>query len=403
VFFFRGVMMEEPSRRGGRPKGRGRGGRHHQREQATRSAASVAAEDDDDMEEDGKGWVTRCPCGRNDDDDGEFMIQCDKCSVWQHGNCVRIAKDSVPEKYECDQCNPVQYQERLAALRQGIKASTRGVKRKKHHTRPGAAVPLLPGSSSSGSGTVANTMTVGASASSASNSSSVVGIGGVGGRRASDADLMDPASKRQKVVPFDPRQSARVAEPMASPEDGDVNMDDDGTAGKMSREDRKLQQYLAMFNKLEGGTHTGIEKKRKSSQGGIGTPPDLLTASPGRGRGLSGLGGRRRRNSRAASFSNEELLDLDVLKSSPEILKQVYPMAPMYLGRKNWMIHTMNKLNATNISSTNASSANPSASSAFNTASAGVSTAKQVILPRQQEQAPGFWSVKKRMLAGNFT
>lgn len=46
----------------------------------------------------------RCVCDY-DDDDG-FTIQCEQCLVWQHAKCVGISKNSVPEQYFCEECNP---------------------------------------------------------------------------------------------------------------------------------------------------------------------------------------------------------------------------------------------------------------------------------------------------------
>ena len=72
--------------------------------EAPRSAEKhVAAED--------TGTI-RCICGI-DDDDG-FTICCDRCLIWQHGECVTIytrqqleKNDSLlPEMYLCDRCNP---------------------------------------------------------------------------------------------------------------------------------------------------------------------------------------------------------------------------------------------------------------------------------------------------------
>lgn len=39
--------------------------------------------------------------------DGEFMIQCENCHVWQHGACVGIKDQaSCPDKYYCELCKP---------------------------------------------------------------------------------------------------------------------------------------------------------------------------------------------------------------------------------------------------------------------------------------------------------
>ncbi|EPS42296.1 hypothetical protein H072_3737 [Dactylellina haptotyla CBS 200.50] len=44
----------------------------------------------------------RCFCGY-DQDDG-FTIQCDKCSHWQHGSCVKINPKNVPDTFICYYC-----------------------------------------------------------------------------------------------------------------------------------------------------------------------------------------------------------------------------------------------------------------------------------------------------------
>lgn len=71
-------------------------------------------EEDGEMEE-----VTRCICGNGelqipknshgefDNVDSGFFIQCETCSVWQHGYCVGIIdEETSPEKYWCEQCKP---------------------------------------------------------------------------------------------------------------------------------------------------------------------------------------------------------------------------------------------------------------------------------------------------------
>lgn len=79
----------------------------------------------DDFEEEDE--VTRCVCGHSDLDvttislqlttllqneyqikiDQGLFIQCDKCSVWQHGFCVGLFRnDDVPDKYWCELCKP---------------------------------------------------------------------------------------------------------------------------------------------------------------------------------------------------------------------------------------------------------------------------------------------------------
>ncbi|CAE6454768.1 unnamed protein product, partial [Rhizoctonia solani] len=44
---------------------------------------------------------------RYEEDLGNFIIQCEQCSVWQHGVCMGVANvDETPEHYYCEQCKP---------------------------------------------------------------------------------------------------------------------------------------------------------------------------------------------------------------------------------------------------------------------------------------------------------
>ncbi|CAB4254267.1 similar to Saccharomyces cerevisiae YPL181W CTI6 Protein that relieves transcriptional repression by binding to the Cyc8p-Tup1p corepressor and recruiting the SAGA complex to the repressed promoter [Maudiozyma barnettii] len=50
--------------------------------------------------------ITRCVCGEQEPaDESGLYIQCEQCSVWQHGFCVGIVEE-VPDKYWCEQCKP---------------------------------------------------------------------------------------------------------------------------------------------------------------------------------------------------------------------------------------------------------------------------------------------------------
>ncbi|XP_009471597.1 PREDICTED: PHD finger protein 20 [Nipponia nippon] len=46
--------------------------------------------------------VVRCVCEVKEEND--FMIQCEECLCWQHGVCMGLLEDNVPEKYTCYIC-----------------------------------------------------------------------------------------------------------------------------------------------------------------------------------------------------------------------------------------------------------------------------------------------------------
>ena len=34
------------------------------------------------------------------------MIMCETCKVWQHGFCMGVQEDAVPDEYYCEECRP---------------------------------------------------------------------------------------------------------------------------------------------------------------------------------------------------------------------------------------------------------------------------------------------------------
>ncbi|NXX95763.1 PHF20 protein, partial [Centropus bengalensis] len=46
--------------------------------------------------------IVRCVCEVKEEND--FMIQCEECLCWQHGVCMGLLEDNVPEKYSCYIC-----------------------------------------------------------------------------------------------------------------------------------------------------------------------------------------------------------------------------------------------------------------------------------------------------------
>ncbi|KAJ8370639.1 hypothetical protein SKAU_G00106670 [Synaphobranchus kaupii] len=46
--------------------------------------------------------IVRCICEVQEEND--FMIQCEECLCWQHGTCMGLLEDNVPERYTCYIC-----------------------------------------------------------------------------------------------------------------------------------------------------------------------------------------------------------------------------------------------------------------------------------------------------------
>ena len=108
--------MSEPPRRSQRAQPtKSEGGNTH----GQGNGEDIAADEEE---------ITRCICGHQDypgpplseafsgvhahaEDAGGLFIQCDGCSVWQHGGCVGIIEESrSPDKYYCEECKPKQHE-----------------------------------------------------------------------------------------------------------------------------------------------------------------------------------------------------------------------------------------------------------------------------------------------------
>lgn len=60
--------------------------------------------DEDILEGNETKFVVDCACGAKEND-GERMVTCDICEVWQHTRCVRIPNDEeIPSIFLCSRC-----------------------------------------------------------------------------------------------------------------------------------------------------------------------------------------------------------------------------------------------------------------------------------------------------------
>ncbi|PAV84853.1 hypothetical protein WR25_10091 isoform C [Diploscapter pachys] len=68
-------------------------------EEFTAEGQEFISEDEDASD------TARCYCGLTHYC-GWFMVQCDKCKKWEHGDCVDVSEDNQPDRYICTTCKP---------------------------------------------------------------------------------------------------------------------------------------------------------------------------------------------------------------------------------------------------------------------------------------------------------
>ncbi|RUS16061.1 hypothetical protein BC937DRAFT_91644 [Endogone sp. FLAS-F59071] len=85
---------------------RSRGGNHGGKGTSARQQALAAQQAQLSSEEESSDAdsVTRCVCGQQHH--VGLMVQCDKCEVWQHCDCVGLSEEDIPDQYYCELCKP---------------------------------------------------------------------------------------------------------------------------------------------------------------------------------------------------------------------------------------------------------------------------------------------------------
>ncbi|KAA8915338.1 hypothetical protein TRICI_002522 [Trichomonascus ciferrii] len=83
--------------------------------------------------------IILCICGFEEDDG--FTIQCERCNVWQHAQCVDISEDEVPDIYYCDKCD--QNPHRVVDVKAAIERQQR-IANGQQHEQEEVEQPLPP-------------------------------------------------------------------------------------------------------------------------------------------------------------------------------------------------------------------------------------------------------------------
>ncbi|ORZ14726.1 hypothetical protein BCR42DRAFT_57299 [Absidia repens] len=78
------------------------GRKKRQRQQQQRQRRRSQSTTDEGSSDEGS--ITRCLCGETHN--SGLMVQCDKCEVWQHCECMGLAEEDIPDQYYCEECKP---------------------------------------------------------------------------------------------------------------------------------------------------------------------------------------------------------------------------------------------------------------------------------------------------------
>ncbi|KAH8704907.1 transcription factor S-II, central domain-containing protein [Talaromyces proteolyticus] len=95
------------------------------RDRNSKQSAEPTPGPSDEEEEEEEEELIRCICGEYEEEEDieRDMICCDRCSAWQHNDCMGLtfAKGSEPEEYYCEQCKPEDHKDLLEKMARGEK------------------------------------------------------------------------------------------------------------------------------------------------------------------------------------------------------------------------------------------------------------------------------------------
>ncbi|KAF3401186.1 Transcription factor bye1 [Talaromyces pinophilus] len=127
-------MADEPRRSGRATKGQHKNlelvqdipsKKGKSKSQSKEKSAKPSAEPTPTPSEQNEEEIIRCICGEYEEEEDieRDMICCDRCSAWQHNDCMGLtfAKGEEPDEYFCEQCKPENHKELLEKMARGEK------------------------------------------------------------------------------------------------------------------------------------------------------------------------------------------------------------------------------------------------------------------------------------------
>jgi hypothetical protein len=119
------VPTDEPRRSGRATKGQHVKDRDVDEEPPKKTGRGRKAKSKEAEVQEEEAEIIRCICGQyvEEEDTQRDMICCDRCSAWQHNDCMLLpySPGEAPDKYFCEKCKPEDHSALLAAISKGQK------------------------------------------------------------------------------------------------------------------------------------------------------------------------------------------------------------------------------------------------------------------------------------------
>ncbi|KAJ2458416.1 Histone deacetylase complex subunit [Coemansia sp. RSA 2424] len=288
---------------GGQDSSGGHGAAGEKSDDGSDNEDDTGSEDSGSSEEEDDG-VVRCVCGERND--GELMIQCEICQVWQHTLCMGIRDEAhIPDKYYCEKCHPsdhpyINSRPRTMVLAEATALGASTMMRRSAVMAVAKMTAREEYRSASAAAAIAASVAAAATSSSAS-----AGAGGHGRKRAPAAPGRRGVSGGADAAQKPPRRTPRRKQQPPPPQLPRGGAESTGADGS---EDDYAERGLSETPGA-GGSGASVERADGAELADRGAlkgvrkaqTPKRAAAQSSSGGGGGGGGGKRRRVDRPAS------------------------------------------------------------------------------------------------------